>query len=108
MELERIEELIRKSSLTADERAEIRAAADEIGLKYTIKKGKFCSSCYEKILMGLFEKQAPQKNSSIDGYTLQDVKTDVYIGGKRINNSTIKEIVVGDYPNWLISQFFEI
>lgn len=109
MEIERIEQLIAKSSLTIDEKREIREAADSEGIKYTIKKGKFCGSCYEKILVKLYEAKRKDvtANVSRDGYRLRDVFRNTIIGGKIVNNTTIRDIEVGVFSESVRNKFFE-
>ena len=107
MEIKRINELIEKPSLTAEEKKEIREAADAIGLEYTIKKGKFCRECYEKILLKLYELNQPEKNKSKDGYVLRNIRNAFRIGGFLVNNSTISEIEVGKFNPAIINQLFE-
>lgn len=109
MEIERIEQLIAKSSLTIDEKKEIREAADAEGIKYTIKKGKFCGSCYEKILVKLYEAKRKDvtANVSRDGYRLRDVFKNISIGGKLVNNTTIQLVEVGGFSESIKTKYFE-
>lgn len=108
MELNRIEQLIAKTSLTIEDKKEITTAADEAGIEYTIKKGRFCRECYEKILLKLYEANKPEANKSVDGYKLKDVRKDVFIGGVRVNNTTIASIEVGRFSQSVINGFFEL
>ena len=107
MNINRINELIEKSSLTSEEKKEIREAAYAAGLEFTIKKGKFCSECYEKILLKLYELSQPEKNKSKDGYVLRNVRNAFRIGGILVNNATMPEIEVGKFNKAIINQLFE-
>lgn len=105
MTIERINELITRKSLTKDERNEVIAAADEAGIKYTIKKG--CSTCYETILLKLYEAQVTDMNVSIDGYKLKRVSQSFRIGGMLVNNDTIKGLEVKKMHPVIVSAYFE-
>lgn len=106
MEVERIEELMQKSSWTSEEKEEIAEAAKEAGCYKKPKKGKFCDRCYDEMLVALYYIQQPKKSTSKDGWQLKDVRKDIVIGGQRINNSTISDIAVEEFPNTIVNQFF--
>lgn len=108
MELNRIEQLIAKTSLTSEEKKEIKKAAEEAGIEYTIKKGRFCRECYEKILLKLYEASKPEANKSVDSYKLKDVRKDIIIGGVRVNNANIASVEVGRFSQSVINSFFEL
>lgn len=107
MDIERIEELIRKRSLTLSEKAEIRDAADEEGIEYTISKDR-CRECYEKILLKLFEKKSASVNFNLsrDGYRLRNLLEDITVRGVRICNATIADVEVGQFSQVVINHFF--
>lgn len=106
MDIERIEELMQKSSWTTDEKNEIAEAAKEAGCYKKPKKGKFCDKCYDEMLVALYEKHQPQKNTSKDGWQLKNVRKDIVIGGQRINNGNIADFAIEEFPNTIINQFF--
>lgn len=105
MERERIEYLIEKGALTPDEKSEIEQAAKELGLSYTINHG--CRECYDKLLLRLYEFEAPQPNVSPDGYRLKNTTANLTIGGKVVNNATIKAVEVGKFSKKVIQKYFE-
>lgn len=107
MDIERIEYLIRKRSLTVAEKTEIREAADAEGIEYTISKDR-CRECYEKILLKLFEKKSAFVNFNVskDGYRLRNMLEDITVRGIRICNATIADIEVGQFSPVVIKQFF--
>lgn len=90
---ERIDELIRKGILTVAERAEVREAADEAGIKYEVKKG--CRTCYEQILAKLYEVTVRDMATSVDGWRLKKAGMSFRVGGVLVSNSTIAGMEVG-------------
>lgn len=105
MTTERITELIDRKSLTPSERAEVLEAADAAGIKYTVKKG--CRTCYETILLKLYESQAVTRNVSADGYRLKRVGYSFAIFGNVYNNETITLLKVGNLHPMIVSTYFE-
>lgn len=97
---------MQKSSWTADEKNEIAEAAKEAGCYKKPKKGKFCDKCYDEMLVSLYEKQQPKKNTSKDGWQLKNIRKDIVIGGHRINNGNISDFAIEEFPNTIINQFF--
>lgn len=105
MTKERIEELIAKKRLTANERAEVRAAADELGIKYTIKQG--CRTCYEKIMTAIYEKTDDgTRNISRDGWMLKRKDDNLRVMGMVINDANISTLTIGNLHPAVLSQFF--
>lgn len=104
MTIERINELITRRALTTAEREEIRGAADNAGIKYTVKKG--CRTCYENILLKLYEAQAQDLNTSVDGYKLKRASISFRLGDTVYNNETIKRLNVGHLHPIIISTYF--
>lgn len=105
MEKERIEKLLNKAKLTADDRAEIRREADKMGISYTVKKG--CRKCYERILLKMYEAmtQAPAE-VSLDGWSLKDTRQSFRVGGKLYNNATIKTMIIGNLHPLVLNRWF--
>lgn len=105
MEKERIEKLLNKAKLTADDRAEIRREADKMGISYTVKKG--CRKCYERILLKMYEAmtQAPAE-VSLDGWSLKDTRQSFRVGGKLYNNATIKTMRIGNLHPLVLNRWF--
>lgn len=104
MTIERINELINRRTLTTAEREEVRNAADAAGIKYTVKRG--CRTCYETILLKLYEAQVRDLNTSVDGYRLKRAAYSFKIGGMVINNETIKDMEVGHLHPVIVSTYF--
>ena len=105
MERERIEKLLNKARLTADDRAEIRREADNMGISYTVKKG--CRSCYERILLKMYDQMTQEPASvSIDGWSLKDTRQSFRVGGKLYNNETIKAMRIGMLHPLVLNRFF--
>lgn len=102
---ERINELIGKSSLTAEEKSEIREAADAAGIRYTIKKG--CRTCYESILMRLYEAHDVEPSTSLDGYTLKRASISFRVGTEIVNNETVKGMNVGNLHRLILDTYFK-
>lgn len=105
MERERIEKLLNKARLTADDRAEIRREADGMGIKYTVKKG--CRKCYERILLKMYEAVTEMPAEvSLDGWSLKDPRQSFRVGGKLYNNETIKTMRIGMMHPFVLNRFF--
>ena len=109
MDTTRVQQLIEKKSLTAEERREIRECADSLGISYVIKKG--CNrTCYEKLLLKIYERvgDVVTANVSLDGYVLKNPSNAFRLpGGKIINNETVKNINVGDLHPFVLQYFFK-
>lgn len=105
MEKGRIERLLNKARLTADDRAEIRREADGMGITYTVKKG--CRKCYERILLKMYEAMTEVPASvSLDGWSLKDTRQSFRVGGKLYNNETIKTMRIGILHPLVLNRFF--
>ena len=90
---ERINQLMAKNSLTIAERAEVRAAADEAGITYTIKQG--CRACYEQVLVKLYEVTVKDMATSKDGWKFKRAGMSFVLAGKVYSNATIADVEVG-------------
>lgn len=104
MTIERINELITRRTLTTQEREEVRKAADEAGIAYTVKKG--CRTCYETILLKLYEAQVKDLNTSVDGYRLKRAVMSFKLGGTIYNNESVKKLKVGHLHPVIVSTYF--
>lgn len=104
MTIERINELIARRTLTIEEREEIRNAADEAGIAYTVKRG--CRTCYETILLKLYEANVRDLNMSLDGYKLRRAAFSFKIGDTVYNNESIKDLSVGHLHPVIVSTYF--
>lgn len=104
MEQQRIEYLIRKGVLSAEEKQEITDAADALGISYRIKKG--CRKCYEEILLKIYERIEKQYNESIDGYRLKDASIAFRVAGVLVTNETIKELNVSVLHESIVARYF--
>lgn len=94
MDIESIEYLIQKPTLTTHEKRAIRDAADAAGLKYTLRQG--CRACYERLLLRLYEAATDGAlNTSLDGWKFRNIKQSFQHGGTIYNNETIKGLRVG-------------
>lgn len=58
-----------KRGHTAEEKAEIREAADAAGVQYVIRER--CRPCYEKILQQLYDLNPSERVESLDGWVLK-------------------------------------
>lgn len=104
MEQRRIEELIRKRTLSADEKNEITEAADALGIGYKLKQG--CRKCYEELLLKIYERIEKTFNKSLDGYRLKDASSAFRVAGVLVTNDTIKEMNVGVLHNSVVARYF--
>lgn len=94
MDIDVIEYLIQKPTLTKQEKSAIRDAADEAGLKYTVRKG--CRDCYERLLIQLYElAEEKELNTSPDGWRFKNPRQSFQYNGVIYNNETIKGLRVG-------------
>lgn len=109
MTLERIEKLIAQRELTNSQRIEVKKAADEAGIEYHIKTN--CqNSCFEKLLLKLYEHIASEKmdrNVSKDGWRLKSATDTFMWQGHIVSNANIKGMVVGAMPSIVVETFFE-
>lgn len=104
MEQSRIEILIRKRTLSADEKKEITEAADALGIRYKLKRG--CAKCYEELLLNIYERIEKTFNVSLDGYRLKDASKAFRAAGVLVTNETIKEMNVGCLHEGVVSRYF--
>lgn len=95
MTKERIEELIAKKPLTQQEKAEIREAADGMGIEYTIKQGRKCRECYEKLLLKLYEAMPTEAIASLDGFVMRDPRHSFVCLGQLWSNALMAGRNVG-------------
>lgn len=93
MTKERIEELIAKKPLTKADKEEIRQAADELGIKYTIKER--CRECYEKLLLKLYEASPADAVKSLDGFVMRDPRHSFVCLGQLWSNALMASRNVG-------------
>lgn len=108
MDKTRIEELMQKGKLTAEDRTEIREAAEAAGIPVNVKQG--CRRCYEKLLTALYERENPVAAVSLDGYMLRDVNATFRVFGSNVlySNSTIGDLRVGGlHPSVLSTHFIK-
>lgn len=109
MTLERIEKLIAQRELTNSQRIEVKKAADEAGIEYHIRTN--CqNSCYEKLLVKLYEYIASEKaerNVSKDGWRLKSATETFTWQGHIVSNANIKGLMVGAMPSIVVETFFE-
>lgn len=101
---ERINQLIAKKSLTTAERAEVRAAADESGIIYTIKQG--CRTCYEQLLVKLYEVTVKDLVESKDGWKFKRAGMSFVLAGKVYSNATIADVEVGKLHSVIRNTYF--
>jgi len=106
MEIERIEELLQKGRLTAEERAEVRREAEKQGIPVVVKQG--CKTCYEKLLTALYEAANPKAAVSVDGYMLRNVRAAFKVFGSDVvySNATIGDMEVGGLPPAVLAAHF--
>lgn len=94
MDINIIEYLIQKPTLTGAEIKSIKEAADAAGLKYTVRKG--CRDCYERLLLQLYElAEKKELNTSPDGWRFKSPRQSFQHNGVVYNNETIKGLRVG-------------
>lgn len=106
MDINVIEYLIQKSTLTTNEKRSIREAADAVGLKYTVSKG--CRDCYERLLLQLYElAEKKELNTSPDGWRFKNPHQSFQYNGTIYNNETIKGLSVGRLHPIIIQANFE-
>lgn len=108
MDLQRIEQLLSKSSFTQADKNEIKEAADAAGMEYTIKQG--CRACYEKLLLRLYEAKNAVAAVSLDGYRLKR-QTAAFktASGVVYSNSTLAGLTVENlHPAVKAHYFFKV
>lgn len=109
MTKERIEELIAKKPLTQQERAEIREAADSLGLEYTIKEGARCRDCYDKLLVRIYEAMDVEAIASLDGFVMRDPRHSFVCLGQLWSNAVMASRKVGSlHPSVRDSYFVKV
>lgn len=96
-----------KKSWSIDDRAEIKRAADEAGIHYTIKGS--CQRCYEKILLALYEldEATSEIGVSLDGWKLRTPSQAFRLQGVLFDNMTIRAMEVGHLPALVLRTLFE-
>ena len=115
MEKEIIEELMAKERLSQDEKKEITAEADALGIEYTLKGN--CRACYDKLLTKIYEavkgteskpesEAKPTANVSRDGWRLKNPQTAFRMAGVLWDNETIKERKVGGIHPFVRAKYF--
>lgn len=107
MTRERIEELIAKKPLTKEEKAEIRAAADALGLEYTIKGGAKCRECYDKLLVRIYEATEVEAIASLDGFVMRDPRHSFVCLGQLWSNAVMASRKVGDLHPQVREMYFK-
>ena len=106
MNINVIEHLIQKASLTSGEKRSIREAADAAGINYTVRKG--CRECYERLLLRLYELAEKKKlNTSPDGWQFKNPRQSFQYNGTIYNNETIKGLCVGRLHPVILQANFE-
>lgn len=106
MTRERIEELIAKKPLTQQEKAEIREAADGMGIEYTIKQGRKCRECYDKLLLKLYEAMPMEAIASLDGFVMRDPRHSFVCLGQLWSNAVMASRKVGDLHPQVREMYF--
>ena len=105
MDINVIEYLIQKPTLTTQEKRAIREAADAADLKYTVHRG--CRDCYERLLLRLYElAEKKELNTSLDGWRFKDIRHSFQYCGVVYNNQTIKGLNVGNLHPVIIKANF--
>lgn len=108
MTRERIEELMATKPWTKEMKAEIREAADALGLKYIIREGARCRECYDKLLVRIYEATEVGAAVSLDGWRLKDPRHSFRtFGGELWSNATIAGKEVGNLHQNIIDAYFE-
>lgn len=110
MTINRVEELLNKQSFNAAEKAEIKAAADDLGIAYTIKQG--CRNCYEKLLLQIYETLkaggvVSVLNTSLDGWRFKNSGLNFRFFGELYSNETIKDKEIGRLNPFILSVYFD-
>lgn len=95
-----------KRSWSIEDRAEIKRAADEAGIPYTIRGN--CRRCYEKILLALYEldEATPKIGISLDGWRLRTPSQAFRLQGVLFDNRTIRSMEVGHLPAIVLRTLF--
>lgn len=107
MEIKEIEKLIEKQRLTADDKAAIKAEADRLGIKYTLKQG--CRSCLDKLLLKLYDAHREEVTAavSLDGYRLKNPLHGFRTyNGELFDNTTVAGKVVGKLHPHIVREYF--
>lgn len=92
---------------TKEMKAEIREAADALGLEYTIKEGARCRECYDKLLVRIYEATDMDAAVSLDGWRLKDPRHSFRTyGGELWSNATIAGKEVGSLNPNIIDAYF--
>lgn len=121
MEIKKIEELIKKKSLSKEDKAAITAAADAAGMDYKITSHN-CRKCYDGILLKLFEaantaaaaaNAAPEgsrcgSRCSRDGWRFKRPYKRFMIGGVIYHEGNIQDFEVGTMHPFVRNYYFEM
>lgn len=92
---------------TKEVKAEIREAADSLGLEYTIKDGARCRECYDKLLVRIYEAMDVEANVSLDGWRLKDPHASFRTyGGELWSNATIAGKEAGGLNPSILAAYF--
>lgn len=92
---------------TREMKAEIREAADALGLDYTIREGARCRECYDKLLVRIYEATEVDAAVSLDGWRLKDPRHSFRtFGGELWSNATIAGKEVGGLNPNIIEEYF--
>lgn len=107
MELKEIERLIEKQKLTAEEKSEVKAEADRLGITYTLKQG--CRQCWDKLLLNIYDAHRDEAVAaiSVDGYRLKNPLHGFRLySGELFDNTTITGKVVGKLHPSIVREYF--
>lgn len=93
---------------TREMKAEIREAADALGLEYTIREGARCRECYDKLLVRIYEATQVDAAVSLDGWRLKDPRHSFRtFGGELWSNATIAGKRAGGLHPHVLAAYFE-
>lgn len=107
MNSERIEQLLMKNTLNKKEKAEIEEAAKKEGITYTIKQN--CKTCWQDLLLKLFEHCPKNFNVSKDGYRFKVFGRSFKLLGVIYDNENIKDKYIGKlHPNVIKTYFVKV
>ena len=104
MDKKRIEELMMKSTLTRQERDEIRTAARDAGVRVEFKQA--CRRCYEKALTALYELEGGERAVSLDGYSFRRRGAAFLLQGTLYSEATLPGRTVGKLHPDVVKRYF--
>lgn len=107
MEIKEIERLIEKQRLTAEDKAEVKAEADRLGIDYNLKQG--CRQCWDKLLLKIYDAHREEVAAavSVDGYRLKNPLHGFRTyNGELFDNTTVAGKVVGKLHPAIVREYF--